>query len=513
MLGRRHHGLAGRTLRVWGPKARLTGYFDRSRKICTAYCPSLFEGIRPAWKATAGGTHLLRTSALTREARHGRLVPTSAPAKERQLTTLAANGDCKKNLDEGTVPLYGAGGEGPEPPQAVAKKPRKKVTTMTIRGKHRRREALSMITAYDYPSARSADQAGVDILLVGDSVGMVVLGYDSTTPVTMDEMLHHCKAVSRGAETSFLVGDLPFGSYLTPTDAMNNAVTLVKDGKMDAVKLEGGRRVADMAAAVADAGINIMGHIGLTPQTAAALGGYRIQGKSAEAAEELLADARALQDAGCFGIVLECVPDRIADYVTSCLSIPTVGIGAGPSCSGQVQVLHDVLGLYDKLQPKFSRQYLDGSGTIQAALEEYVADVGSASFPNKEESFLIADEQFDEFIATQIAVERADNHARKRESEREELLKQHAAASSSQKMAEAELAALSRQVAELQSRLLMQDGLAAVNERGSMEAEGMIRPQPGGGTRVKEAKAEAGHGHGFGQRYAAAPEWRLQQMD
>jgi len=264
-----------------------------------------------------------------------------------------------------------------------------------------------MLTAYDAPSARLADEAGLDILLVGDSVGMVVLGYDSTTPVSMDEMVHHCKAVARGASRPFLVGDLPFGSYLTPEDATKNATTLIKEGGMDCVKLEGGRRLAGAVQAISDAGINVCGHIGLTPQTAASLGGYRVQGKSAAAAEELLADARALEESGACAVVLECVPDRIAAYITASLRIPTIGIGAGPDCSGQVLVLHDVLGMYDKHQPKFSRRYFDGSSAIRSALAQYVSDVSEASFPSVRESFPIADEQYDDFIQGQIHAERS----------------------------------------------------------------------------------------------------------
>lgn len=400
---------------------------------------------------------------LTAAAKGGGIRLLSAHGRPRSFATVAPDGELKKSLDQqdAPLPLYGAdAGTTPAPAPSEAS-PRKPVTVTTLRGKHRRGERLSMLTAYDYPSARLAEQAGLDILLVGDSVGMVVLGYDSTTPVTMDEMLHHCKAVARGSDCCFKVGDLPFGSYLTAEDALRNSVALIKDGKMDAIKLEGGRRVVPQIQAVVDAGINVMGHVGLTPQTAAALGGYRVQGKSAKAAEELLADAIALEEAGCIAVVLECVPDRIADYVTSRLSVPTIGIGAGAGCSGQVQVLHDVLGLYDKLQPKFSRQYVDAGSVIASALESYVADVSSSSFPAQAESFAIADKQYDEFIGGQIAQERETNDATHGAAMREDqlaglLAKQRQLAAELARMkAEAELAGLEQQVADLQAQLLL----------------------------------------------------------
>jgi 3-methyl-2-oxobutanoate hydroxymethyltransferase len=381
--------------------------------------------------------------------------------RPRSFATLAPDGELKKSLDQEDaplLPLYGADA-GTTAPTASEASPRKPVTVTTLRGKHRRGERISMLTAYDYPSARLAEQAGLDILLVGDSVGMVVLGYDSTTPVTMGEMLHHCKAVARGSDRCFKVGDLPFGSYLTAEDALRNSVALIKDGKMDAVKLEGGRRVVPQIRAVVDAGVNVMGHVGLTPQTAAALGGYRVQGKSAAAAEELLADAIALEEAGCIAVVLECVPDRIADYVTSRLSVPTIGIGAGAGCSGQVQVLHDVLGLYDKLQPKFSRQYVDAGSIIASALESYVADVSNSSFPGQKESFTIVDKQYDDFIAGQIAKERETNDAAEGAAMRgaqiaELQAKQRRLVAEVERMkAQADLASLEQQVAELQAQL------------------------------------------------------------
>ena len=452
-----------RTLVSWGAKARLTGYMDRNRKICTAFSPSLFERANPPLlpKQLRPCTGLLAAASA-----RGRI-------NSRAVATLAPDGELKKSMD--TLALYGGGGQASDGPVASSKP----VTVTTLRGKHRRGERLTMLTAYDYPSARLADQAGLDILLVGDSVGMVVLGYDSTTPVTMEEMLHHCKAVARGSDRCFKVGDLPFGSYLTAEDSLRNSVALIKDGKMDAVKLEGGRRVVPQIRAVVDAGINVMGHIGLTPQTATALGGYRVQGKSAEAAEELLADALALEEAGCIAVVLECVPDRIADYITSRLSVPTIGIGAGAGCSGQVQVLHDVLGLYDKLQPKFSRQYVDVGSAISSALERYAADVRTASFPAKKESFTIADEQYDEFIGGQIARERASNAATEAADTREaQIAALHAnllelEADFARKRAEADLASLAQQVAKLQAQLLLATDAAGSDHGSSRDGEGI----------------------------------------
>jgi len=256
---------------------------------------------------------------------------------------------------------------------------------------------ISMVTAYDYTSALLADRAGFDILLVGDSLGMVQLGYDGTEKVTMDDMLHHCKAVSRTSKNSFLIGDLPFGSYLNVDDAVQNACRLVKEGGMDAVKLEGGTRVERSIAAIVDSGIPVQGHIGLTPQTATQLGGFKVQGKTAEAAVGLYEDAMALQKAGCFSIVLECVPERVATEITQSLDIPTIGIGAGRGTNGQVQVFHDVIGMYDRLQPKFAKQYVNTSDIICDALSSYREEIETARFPDESHVFKIKDTQFESF--------------------------------------------------------------------------------------------------------------------
>jgi 3-methyl-2-oxobutanoate hydroxymethyltransferase len=255
-----------------------------------------------------------------------------------------------------------------------------------------RPKKISMVTAYDYPTALLADEAGMDMLLVGDSLAMVVLGYDSTVPVTMEEMLHHAKAVRRGAKNAVLVGDLPFGSYNTPQEAVSNAVRYMKEAGMDAVKLEGGKEQADTIRALVRVGIPVMGHIGLTPQHVSELGGFKVQGKDAASAQRLLEDAKALEEAGCFSIVLEAIPDRLAGLITRSLHIPTIGIGAGPDCDGQVLVFHDMLGLYDRFTPKFVKKYANAASLISSALSDYKAEVEAGIFPAAEHSFTMKDE-------------------------------------------------------------------------------------------------------------------------
>lgn len=275
-----------------------------------------------------------------------------------------------------------------------------KVTIRDLQTKYREGQPITMITAYDYPSARLADEAGLDIILVGDSLGMVVLGYETTVPVTMEEMLHHCRAVARGARRAFLVGDMPLGSYeASDADAVRNAVRFLKEGYMDAVKLEGGREMASRVAAIVRAGIPVMGHIGLTPQSVSALGGFRVQGRTAAQARKLLADALALQEAGCFSIVLEAIPDRVAREITRALDIPTIGIGAGPHTSGQVLVFHDVVGLFERFVPKFCKQYARVGEIIREALEAYREDVVQRRFPAPEHTYTIPDEEFEAFVS------------------------------------------------------------------------------------------------------------------
>lgn len=281
---------------------------------------------------------------------------------------------------------------------------RKKVTIPELHGKKERKEPITMLTAYDYPLAQAADRAGIDTLLVGDSYGMVVLGYDSTVPVTMTEMIIACQAVARGAKSAFLIGDMPFMSYQAEAaEAVRNAGRFLKEGGMDAVKLEGGRAVAPITRTIVDAGIAVLGHIGLTPQSISQLGGYRTQGATAQAAAKLLDDALALQDAGCFGIVLEKVPERVAEFISRKLAIPTIGIGAGVGCDGQVLVTHDLLGLFERFTPKFVKRYAQLHQAIDQAMAAYKADVESRAFPATEHTFSITDEEWDKFLEMEDA--------------------------------------------------------------------------------------------------------------
>ena len=245
-----------------------------------------------------------------------------------------------------------------------------------------------MVTAYDYTAARIADAAGIPIILVGDSLGMVVLGYDSTIPVTMDDMVRHGRMVSRGAAEALVVVDLPFMAYqVDPAEALRNAGRLMQEGGAHTVKLEGGIAVADTVRRIVAAGAPVMGHIGLTPQSVNALGGYRVQGRTRAAARRLLDDALALQDAGAYSVVLECVPSQLARLITERLTIPTIGIGAGPNCDGQVQVFHDMLGLFADFVPKHARQYAKLAEDMGAAFRRYADDVRSGAFPAEAESF------------------------------------------------------------------------------------------------------------------------------
>lgn len=249
-------------------------------------------------------------------------------------------------------------------------------------------EKIVCLAAYDYPTSRLADEAGVDILLVGDSLGMVVLGYDSTLPVTLEEMLHHTRAVRRGTRRALVVADMPYGSYHGDVaESVRNAVRFVKEAGAEAVKVEGGERRLELIARLTEAEIPVMGHVGLTPQSVNALGGYRVQGKTADAAEQLLRDARAVEAAGAFAVVLEAVPRELAAQITRELRIPTIGIGAGPDCDGQILVLHDMLGLTFAQTPKFARQYAHLAQMISAAVGEYCADVRAGHFPADAESY------------------------------------------------------------------------------------------------------------------------------
>jgi len=276
---------------------------------------------------------------------------------------------------------------------------RKKVTLLDLFKKKEQGIPITMLTTYDFPSAQAIDRAGIDIAFVGDSYGMVVLGYPSTVPVTMEEMLIACRAVARGTQYAFLLGDMPFMSYQADAaEAVHNAGRFLKEGNMDGVKLEGGRAVAPIARAITDAGIPVMGHIGLTPQSVSLLSGYRTQGTTAKAAHALLDDALALEDAGCFGIVLEKVPDRVAQLITERVHIPTIGIGAGAQTDGQVLVLHDLLGYYDRFLPKFAKRYANLHSIIGQAVADYKKDVESRAFPAPEHTFSIGDEEWNALL-------------------------------------------------------------------------------------------------------------------
>jgi 3-methyl-2-oxobutanoate hydroxymethyltransferase len=265
-----------------------------------------------------------------------------------------------------------------------------KPTVLELR--HQKGQRLAMLTAYDFPTARLAVEGGIDLLLVGDSLGMVVLGYDSTLPVTVDDMVHHTKAARRGAPEAFLIGDLPFLSYGTPEQALAGAARLMKEAGADSVKLEGGVEVVPIVEALVRAGVPVLGHVGLTPQTASALGGYKLQGKDEETARRVLDGAMALERAGCWGVVLELVPAPLAKLVTERISIPTIGIGAGADCDGQVLVFHDLVGMFSGFTPTFVKRYTEAGAAIKAAISRYAAEVRSGAFPAEGQSFRMKDE-------------------------------------------------------------------------------------------------------------------------
>src|SRR5437870_8598750 len=271
---------------------------------------------------------------------------------------------------------------------------RRKIRVVDFPKMKRDGHKIVMVTSYDYPTAMLADQAGVDSILVGDSYGMVVLGYDNTIPVTVDELLPVCRAVRRGATHSLLIGDLPFMSFQASTaEAVRNAGRFVKEGGMEAVKVEGGRDVSPIIKAIARAGIPVLGHIGVTPQTATLQGGYRVQGKSPASASQLVDDAVSLEKAGAFGIVVEMVTEEAAQAITEKVSIPTVGIGSGRFCNGQVLVIHDIIGLYSKFTPKFAKRYADVSAIIKQSLEKYTDEVRSGDFPAEQNIFKMEDDE------------------------------------------------------------------------------------------------------------------------
>jgi 3-methyl-2-oxobutanoate hydroxymethyltransferase len=276
----------------------------------------------------------------------------------------------------------------------------KKLTIFDLQAKVARAEKIFQVTAVDYPTAQLVDRSGVDCILVGDSLGMTALGYASTVPVTMDEMIHHAKAISRAAKRAIVVGDLPLGAYhASAADAINSAMRMVKEGGADVVKIEGGEDFAPIAEAVVKAGIPVMAHIGLTPQLISKLGGFKVQGKDASAGAQLLSDALALERAGCFAIVLEAIPDRVAQLITERLQIPTIGIGAGPHCDGQNLVLHDMVGLFDRFTPKFVKKYADCWGAIGKALADFQDDVRKGEFPKPEHSFTMKEDEYQALLA------------------------------------------------------------------------------------------------------------------
>ncbi|KAL8495098.1 hypothetical protein ACS0TY_019312 [Phlomoides rotata] len=301
---------------------------------------------------------------------------------KKHLNSTASLLRCMSNVPENTV--YG----GPKP-----QNPNQRVTLTNLRQKHKKGEPITMVTAYDYPSAVHLDMAGIDICLVGDSAAMVVHGHDTTLPITLDEMLVHCRMVARGAKRPLLIGDLPFGSYESSThQAVDAAVRILKEGGMDAIKLEGGAPSRITAAkAIVEAGIAVMGHVGLTPQAISVLGGFRPQGRNVDSAVKVVETSMALQEAGCFAVVLECVPPPVAAAATSALKIPTIGIGAGPFCSGQVLVYHDLLGMlqhphHAKVTPKFCKHYASVGDVINKALVQYREEVTNGSFPGSAHS-------------------------------------------------------------------------------------------------------------------------------
>ena len=263
-----------------------------------------------------------------------------------------------------------------------------KITTAVIRDMKRKGEKIAMLTAYDYPTAQILDEAGVDIILIGDTLGMVVLGYDSTLPVTMEDMIHHTKAVSRATKHAMVVADMPFMSYqVSAEDALYNAGRFLQEAGAQGVKLEGGREVAEITRRITAAGIPVMAHLGLTPQSVHQFGGYKVQGKEENAAKRILEDARILEEAGAFSLVLECVPATLAKEVTQSISIATIGIGAGVDCDGQVLVLHDMLGMFEKFIPKFVKTYTALNVQMKEAVNQYIDEVKKGIFPEKKHSY------------------------------------------------------------------------------------------------------------------------------
>lgn len=275
----------------------------------------------------------------------------------------------------------------------------KRITTFDLRQKKQKGEKSTMLTAYDYSQAKTVDEAGIDMILVGDSLGMVVLGYKDTLSVTLEEMIHHGKAVVRGSQSSMVVMDMPFMSYQVNRDeALKNAGRLIQETGAQAVKLEGGTEIIEAVKGIVDAGIPVMGHLGLTPQSVGQLGGYKVQGKDKEAAKKMVKDVKALEEAGAFAVVLECVPWQLAGFIASTVSIPVIGIGAGKECDGQVLVFHDVMGLFDEFRPKFVKQYLNLRENMIEGIKDYVKEVKEGQFPGKEHIFDLGEEDIKQLL-------------------------------------------------------------------------------------------------------------------
>ena len=274
---------------------------------------------------------------------------------------------------------------------------RKKITLLYLYEKYEKREPIVMLTCYDYPTAYLQEEAGVEMILVGDSLGMTILGYESTLPVTMEDMIRHSKAVRIGAPTAFLIGDMPYMSYqISVEEAIRNAGRFMAEAGCDAIKLEGGREMADRMAGIVRAGIPAMGHLGLTPQSVSALGGYKVQGRGAAQAARIIEDARILEEAGAFSILLEMVPDRVCQIITERARIPIISLGSGPHASGQLLIYHDMFGLYPRFRPKMAKVYGNAGEVILNGLKQYVAEVIGRQFPQRENWFTIKDEEYEE---------------------------------------------------------------------------------------------------------------------
>ncbi|MBM3188623.1 MAG: 3-methyl-2-oxobutanoate hydroxymethyltransferase [Chloroflexi bacterium] len=277
---------------------------------------------------------------------------------------------------------------------------RAKLTIPDMLAKVAAGEPLSMITCYDYPNARIVDRAGVDIVLVGDSVAMTVLGHPTTLPATMDMMIIFAEAVARGCERAFVIGDMPYMSYqISPSEAVRNAGRFMAEAGVDCVKLEGGRAMVDVVRAIVKAGIPVMGHLGLTPQSASAIGGYKVQGRSAAQAINILEDAIALEEAGVWSILLELVPARVTEAINEKLTVPTISIGSGASCAGHCQIYHDVIGMFEAFVPRHCKRYAEIGATLRVSLEQFVKDIKDKTYPGPEHTFRVAREELEEFLA------------------------------------------------------------------------------------------------------------------